>query len=383
MKKIKMYWMAIFPAFLLSCLVTPNTLFTPESCNSILDENNHPRSQIIQELLGESVENGLAGASLLIEDGNTGSFYSFAGNADLNKSIAINACTKFRVASITKMFTATAIMQLVERGLITLETPINEILSAEVLEDIKRANEATVKDLLAHKSGIANYDDNPHFPAMILNEPSKPISLMEKLDLIRGQGATPAWVVEKFGIVYSNSNYLLLQLIIEKVANENYEAFIQSNILNPLDLSQTSFSTKNPFPENLALGYVDIYDKGYIRDVSAWDAHRFHGEGCIISNAKELAIFFRAMIDGRLFKNQQTFEMMQSQGLGILKDTIQQTPIIGHDGQAIGYSAEMWYIPQRDCLVVLLANQGRIMEEQPSIEPFEGLFEDIVLTLKE
>jgi|GEM_PF-3196197 len=382
MNKIKMHWFAIFPGLLFSCLVTPNIITTSNTCSSIQDRNNHPKSLVFQELLEKSKENGLTGVSLLIEDGNEGSFYGFTGNADLNESIAIDACKKFRVASITKVFTATAIMLLVERGLITLETPINQILSSEVLKDIKRANEARIKDLLAHKSGIANYDDNPNFPALILNEPGKAISLAEKLDLIRGQGATPAWVVEKFGIIYSNSNYLLLQLILEKVSKVSYEAFIQENILDKLKLSQTTFSTLEPYPENLTLGYVDIYDKGYVRDVSSWDAQRFQGEGCIISNAKELSLFYSALMDGRLFENQGTFDKMQSQGLGILKDTIQETPIIGHDGQAIGYSAEMWYLPQRNCIIVLLANQGRIMEEQPSIKPFENLFEDVIITLE-
>ncbi|MFY9243659.1 MAG: serine hydrolase domain-containing protein [Polaribacter sp.] len=348
------------------------------SVNSIV--NTHNNSDFFQELLNETTYNGLTGVSLMLEDAN-GQFFGTSGFADLENNDAISNCQKFRVASLTKVFTAAAIMMLVEQNTLSLETPINQILSEETLKDIKRSDEATVKTLLNHTSGLANYDDNPNFPAMILNEPGKRISIEEKLDLIRGQNAAPAWVVEDFGFMYSNTNYLLLQLILEKISDIKYEDFVRVNIFNHLNLMDTEISTENPYPINLARGYIDFYDKGTIRDVTEWDAKRFDGEGAIISTSKDIFTFYKALLTGQLL-NQETVELMRENRLGLLKEIYNNQEFVGHDGEAIGYSAEMWYLEEKELIIVLLSNQGRVSNEQPSIQKYENLLRDIVNVLE-
>ncbi|MEM1136450.1 MAG: serine hydrolase domain-containing protein [Bacteroidota bacterium] len=379
---MKRYIFLIIGLSFFSCMEEPTTIYNYTPCGSTKLVNSHLKSESLQVLLEETALANLPGVSLVVENSTKGSFYGTAGKADLHNKVEMDVCKRFRVASLTKVFIATAIMMLVEQERLSLDTPIELILSENVLKDIKRANEAKVMNLLNHTSGIANYDDNQHFPAMILNEPGKRISLSEKLDLIRGQDATPAWVVEKFGSIYSNSNYLLLQIILEKITNATYENFIRENILNPLDLESTSFSTENPYPENLALGYIDFYDQGNLRDVSEWDAQRFDGEGSMLATSKDIAVFFKALLKGELLK-ESTVVQMKEQGLGLLKENLNDQLFIGHDGLAIGYSAEMWYSEESNDLVVLLANQGRISDEQPSIQPFEILLVDIIKLLQE
>ena len=363
--------------FLSSCAKDLYVQSTPGLCNEGDSVNTFSKSEGLQELLNKATNSGLAGVSLVLQDSKGAYFYGNAGKADLHSNIDINKCQQFRVASLTKVFTAVGIMMMVEQEKLSLDTPIDQILLPEVLRDIKRANEATVRNLLNHTSGIANYDDNPNFALQILNEPGKRISLMEKLDLIRGQGAVPAEVVERYGSIYSNTNYLLLELILEKISEQEYEDVVRLKILGPLQLDHTVFSTEKPYPANLARGYIDFYDKGVLRDVSEWDAQRFNGEGSIISTSLDIFIFFKSLLEGQLLEN-KTLAAMEADALGLLKEVYQDELLIGHDGQAIGYSAEMWFLKERELLVVLLANQGRITDDQSSIQSYEKLLTDII-----
>lgn len=352
--------------------------FNLKSCTGLVAmENDHLQSADIQRLLDNYVQKGIPGISTVVSSGTQGFFHGSSGNADLSTTSSLQACNTFRVASLTKTFMATAIMQLVEEGEIDLDAQISSILDKDILEGLDKANETTVEELLGHTSGISNYDDNSRFVATVLNEPGKRLTVEDRLDFARDLEGTPDWVIDQYGLIYSNTNYLLLQLILEKVTGENYDEYILQKILEPLNMNHSTFSTINAFPDGLASGYCDMFDNGKLRDVNLFDANRWSGEAAMISNGLDIHTFYNSLLNTEL-TSAQTLESMISNNLGLLQETIGGIEGIGHDGQGIGYSSEMWFFPEKDLILVLIANQGRISSDQPSIQEFENALVDIL-----
>ncbi len=144
-----------------------------------------------------------------------------------------------------------------------------------------------------------------------------------------------------------------------------------------MGLSHTSTSSMEAYPSGLVRGYVDFYGNDQMRDVNEWDAHRFDAEGNIISTANDLFTFFQALMSGKLV-SADLLETMKHQRLGLLQETFELENALGHDGIAIGYSAEMWYLPRSELTVILLSNQGRLVNENWSVLKYENLLRRVI-----
>jgi len=361
-----------------SCLKDPDHSLKQQACDPILPfANTHTLDAELQSLMERAHENGLPGISVSIHSASKGSFFGTFGKADLHNGIALSPCHTLRAASFSKTLMATAFIQLHDEGKIDLESPISDLLPVDVLEGLDKANETSIAELLNHTSGIPNYDDNSRFVAAVLNEPGAELSTHDRLNFAKELGGIPDWVIEKFGYIYSNTNYLLLELILEATTGEPYDQYLDKHILQPTGMFSSSFGTKNAYPESLCVGYCDMYDNGRLREVSAFDARRWSGEAALISNTSDMYRFFEALLQARL-TSAEGIELMKNEQYGLLKESIAGHEGIGHDGLAIGYSSQMWHFPDMELTVILMANQGRISGDQESIAPFERLLEDIV-----
>jgi len=350
--------------------------------NTVEIEKLHENHSALEQIIHQYVKKGtLPSLAVWVTSKEKGNFLFSEGLADLQSQVSLDFCHQFRVASLTKTLLATAILQLVEEGQLQLDDQVSDFLTPEVYADIKRTEKASIASLLNHTSGIANYDNNPNFPLAILDEPGKPLTIEDRLDLARNQGATPDWVMEKYGPSYSNTNYLLLQLILEAITQQSYEDYLIRMIFEVLDLKHSTFSTLEPFPEYLVPGYCGFYDDETLIDVSPYDANRFSGDGAWITTIEDLSLFFTALLDGKILTF-STLDLMRTQQLGLQTKTVSSLKGIGHDGRAIGYSAEMWYFPEVALKIILLTNQGRISENQPSMQQWEELIEALVIAAK-
>lgn len=364
--------------FFSSCKVIEEEALTPANCQGEMVETTHSASIKIDSVLQNSIEGGVTGVAVYVHSDTKGIFKSSYGTADLSINTPMEVCTKFRVASLTKVFTATAILMLVENGKITLATKVGSYLEDSKVSGIQDIDEIEIEQLLNHTSGIPNYDDDIRFAPMILNNPGGSISLEQKLNLVRNSGGrVPDWVIKKFGQIYSNTNYLLLQLIIEKASGVAYEKFVRDNIIDKLGLKNTSFGKEKTYPNGLAMGYVDFYGNGIMRNVNEWDANRFDAEGDLISTVGDLSNFYKSLLSGKII-SVTMLEAMKNRRLGLLQEEFELENAIGHDGIAIGYSAEMWYLERSGLLVVLLANQGRLVNENWSVLKYENLLRQII-----
>lgn len=340
--------------------------------------DNHPASTQMDSVIEAAVNDGLVGGTIWVHSATKGSYSRGFGFANLQTQQVTDRCQQFRVASLTKMFTATLILMLIEEGQITLDTKVGEFLDESQVSGIQDINLITIEELLNHTSGIPNYDDDVRFAPMLLNDPGRLISLEQKLNLVRNKGGrVPKWVIKKFGQIYSNTNYLLLHLIIEKATGQDYDTVLAERILQPLKLYSTVTSRENPFPSRLANAYVDFYGDGKMREVREWDAYRFDGEGSIISTVNDLHTFFDALLSGQLI-SLPMLEQMKDKRLGLLQEAFELENAMGHDGIAIGYSAEMWYLPRSQLMVILLSNQGRLVNENWSVLKYENLLRRVI-----
>lgn len=340
--------------------------------------NTHLASAALDSVARQAIDEGLTGVSLAVVSANKGTYLKSFGSADLSTGEAMQVCHKFRVASLTKVMTATATLMLVDKGAITLNTVAGEYLDASQVSGIQGINEITVEQLLNHTSGIPNYDDDIRFAPMILGDPGSPVTLEQKLNLVRNSGGrVPKWVIKKFGQIYSNTNYLILQLIIEKAAGMPYEQLVREQVIEPLNLSNTSFGSEEAFPAGLSTGYVDFYGNDVMRNVHEWDAHRFDAEGDLISTAADMQKFFRQLLAGSLIPD-PLLQEMKDKRLGLLQEEFELENAMGHDGIGIGYSAEMWYLPGSGLMVVMLSNQGRLINENWSVLRYENLLRRVV-----
>ncbi len=338
--------------------------------------DKHPKADELDQLVQEAIDRGLVGLSMIVKTPE-GIYEKQGGLANLEKSIPMRGCHSIRIASLTKTVLATAILLLVEDGKLNLNDRMNLHLLDGDIEDIPGADSVMIEQLLNHTSGIPNYDDDSRFPALILNQPGAHISLEEKLDLVRGDDRIPAWVVEKFEYIYANTNYLLLQLILERVSGKSFEGFVMEYIFNPLGIFDVHFGRVNFFPSSLATGYVDFYGNNTIRNVQLWDAGRFDAEGNLIMTAYDVYMFFFNLLEGNIV-SPQTLKLMREKRLGFLNTTFGDLQAFGHDGIAIGYSSEMWHLPEANVTVVMLANQGRLIEETSQVMLFEDLLVDVI-----
>ena len=376
MKKLVIF--LLFTTFFNSCQVLQEGIEPIVECETKGLPNDHQASEKLDSLLVDAVTDGLVGGVLLAHSASKGHYLKAFGYSDLQNSMLTQPCQKYRVASLTKVFTATLVMMLIEEGGIALDTKVSEYLDKDQTSGIQDIELITIAELLNHTSGIPNYDDDVRFAPLILNDPGRPISLEQKLDLVRSKGGrVPKWVIKKFGQIYSNTNYLLLQLIIEKAAGKPYDEVLKERILAPLGLNQTSTSSMEAYPSGLARGYVDFYGNDQMRDVNEWDAHRFDAEGNIISTANDLFTFYQALLSGELVPA-GLLEEMKHQRLGLLQETFELENALGHDGIAIGYSAEMWYLPRSELTVILLSNQGRLVNENWSVLKYENLLRRVI-----
>jgi len=227
---------------------------------------------------------------------------------------------RFRVGSVTKVFTATLILQLADKRKLALDDTLERYLPGIV----RAGRQITIRHLLNHRSGLANYTDDPAWPR-------RERRLTRPIQSLRFAASRPLDFKPGRAWRYSNTNYIALGLIIEKITGHTYAHELQQRILQPLGLRHTQLATTHRLP--------DLQDDG-INPNAPWAA------GSIVSNAPDLARFFSALLSGQLVSNTALQQMKQTvaaelgvgDGLGIFSTTTRCGTAWGHNGQILDYS---------------------------------------------
>lgn len=356
----------------------------------IVAEVLNPKYTQFQNLIDEIVSQGVPGIMMTIYEGNDVNklWVGSSGKADLKNNVEIKNCNITRVGSTVKMFTAVTILQLAEEGKLNLDDKAEKYLSEKSMKDIENVHETTIRQLLQHSSGIYNYISSSLFQTASLNDLTKEWEPQELLNYARGENAN---FVPGSDVDYSNTNYVFLGEIIEKIERKPFYQAFQERIFDPLNLTFTSFAAENPVPDNIIRGYIDLYSKLEVTDAtyySGWDY--FTADGGLISNPYDLYIFLKSVVTKGII-SEESFDIMTDwispstdneifYGLGIFKMKTKFGDIYIHSGDAIGYAATMMYLPAHDVFICFAVNgnYGKIDEFTQGKEAIEHIIEKVL-----
>ncbi len=257
---------------------------TLSSCDA-----RHKRKSLkskIDSYINAYVDQGwFSGSVLVAKDGNVVLSKGY-GMANLEHNIPNTAQTKFKLASITKQFTAMAIMQLQEQGLLS----VNDTVS-KYIPDYPNGDKITIHHLLTHTSGIPNLNNSEY-----KTNKTQPQTLETRIALFKNK-TLESEPGEKHD--YTDNNYILLTYIIEKASSKKYETFLQEHIFNPLSMKNTGCDDGKRIIKNKASGYAVIMD-GEIVNASYLDMSFEVGAGSLYSTVQDLYLWDRALYTQKL-----------------------------------------------------------------------------------
>lgn len=299
------------------------------------------------EYLSEITKQGrFTGAALVARDGKV-IFSKGYGLANAEFDIPNTPQTKFRLGSVTKQFTATAILLLQERGKLSVQDSVCKFFDACP----EAWKEVTVHHLLTHTGGFPNFTNFPDYTKTMMI-PTSMESLIARfkdkpLDFKPG---------EKWN--YSNSGYVALGYIVEKVAGEPYESFVQKNIFNPLKMANTGYDHHETILKNRATGYS--LDKGQKVNSLPIDMTIPHGAGALYSTVEDLFTWNEALFSDKLLSAKSREAMMtpvkNGYGYGIGMSEQLKRKSVSHSGGINGFSTILVRFPEEKITIVVLRN---------------------------
>ena len=294
---------------------------------------------------------------------------SAAGNSSPFTGEPARPEMRFLIASVSKTFTSVAIQQLAEEGKLSLDDPISRWLPADLVKKIPNGNRITVRQLLDHTSGIADYDEDAII-VMELQDPSVPVPYTTGIN--QSLDNSPLYPPGT-NYTYSNVNYNLLALIADKAAGMPYEEYVNRSILAPAGMNDTYLSRINYFSGPHMKATDELAD-GERYDFTNLYVQFDRGAGEIVSTTADLNRFHRAVRDGRLISRSSLADMENvtpvsvrvkgsaSSGYGLGYE-VRRIPemnltLSGHSGGYYGSSTFWYYSPELDAYVTLNANSA-------------------------
>ena len=295
---------------------------------------------------------GIGGAVLVMKNGKPLASKGY-GLAAVESKAPITHDTKFRVGSVTKQFTAALILMLQEDGKLSVQDPVCKYVDPcpEAWQPV------TLHHLLSMTSGITSITSLPNWRADLRFKDLKPA---ESIAAVSGLPlkAKPGEVYE-----YSNTNYIVLGSIVERVSGRTYEQFLAEKIIKPLKLTNTGIDNGKLKLLNFARGY-DMKD-GQIVPADPASVIVAFGAGNMYSTVGDLYTWQNALLNGRVFKNKATLDAMltpnknnYAYGLMVVTDSKGRKRVT-HGGGIEGFIADSVYFPDGDLFIVALTNNGR------------------------
>ncbi len=248
----------------------------------------------LRERVDALVAAGVPGAILLTREGRRTTQIA-SGLADVERGRAIRATDRFRIASLTKTYTATVVLQLVAERRLSLEDRVEHRLPGLV----PGGAGITIRQLLDHTSGLFDFENDPRSLAPYLAGDFG--HHWEPRALVEIGVSHPPLFAPGTRYAYSNTNYLIAQLIVERITGRPLGAALERRIFRPLGLRATSYPTTPSIPGRHVHGYL-VLDGPPATDVTGISPTLYAGAGAIVSTARDVATFYRSLVGGRLLR---------------------------------------------------------------------------------
>lgn len=270
------------------------------------------------------------------------------GFANLDKGKRLNSNTLMKIGSNTKVFTAAMIFQLIDEEKLSLDTKLSRFQPK-----VMNADKITISHLLSHRSGIFNMTADETFEEYRV----KGLSALQQLDKI---ASYPSVFEPDSRYEYSNTNYILLSYIIEKITNKSYGQNLSQRITEKLGLSHTAYGPDKGILEKTARGYY--YEDGWV-EIESTSMNLPRGAGAIVSTGADLNLFFRALMQGKLISDNSLAKMTEfrdGRGRGIndfiVPPSITTEKGVSHGGQIDGFLAQPIYFTNADIGLTFISN---------------------------
>lgn len=267
------------------------------------------------------------------------------GYSDMASKQKPNKETKYRIGSVSKLFTATLMFKAIEEGKITLNQTIDNYFP-----EIQNANIITISHLLNHRSGIHSFTDSKE---EFLSYHTQPKTETEMVNIIT-KGGSDFKPDEK--AAYSNSNYVLLSYILEKLYRKPYGKILEDGIIKPLNLKNTFFGNKINPDNNEAYAYH--FEKKWKR-TNETDPSIDMGAGGIVSTPSDLIRFAEALFNNKILLPESIAKMNTIQdkfGMGLFKIEYYNEFSYGHNGEIDGFTSVLRYFPDENMAFAITSN---------------------------
>lgn len=299
-------------------------------------------SRRIDEIVSFRVANKEFSGSVLIAKGDDIVFNKSYGLANIEWAVPNTTTTKFRLGSITKQFTAAAILLLEEDGKLNLEDPVR----VHWPEAPRAWEKVTIFHLLTHTSGMAPPDEAWRFS----EGPAE-----ETVGHFRDR---PLEFEPGSEFRYSNSGFILLAYLIERISGQSYSDFLQERILTPLGMKDSGVESNGPIVANRASGYADS-ENGWVHGAYLSMPSSI-GSGAVYSTTEDLLRWTRGLFGGRLLKANSLEKMLtpfkDDFALGVEVSNENGHKVIRHGGSIEGFNALLAYYPDDEMTLAVLAN---------------------------
>lgn len=332
----------------------------------------HPKAADLQAIMDEYISKGIPGMTVLIND-EDGFWIASAGMADIENNVKMQPCHINKLGSVTKMMMGTLVWQLVQDGTLSIEDKISKHIP-DVANRIENGKEITLGMLINHTSGIYDIARDLGYNLAVINDMTKVWTSEEILDYIEGKEATNFPGEE---VNYSNSNTMLVGMIIEAATGTHHGTLLENRIFEPLGMDNTVYyDYSDDFPKaHLAQGYLDLNnDGGGIQNISNLNPGSGNGYTGVYSTVTDLYKFMNALLREQSLTTAENLDFILSNmtttpggswksSFGAIHDEQrdffpEDLHAYGHAGGDIGYSANLNFFPHNNTVFAATFNYG-------------------------
>lgn len=328
------------------------------------DDTSRAQAGLDEVVWSDVVDNGYLGTGVTVRLADGRTLRSAIGFADPEDVVLYDvASTEQVIGSVTKLYTAVLAMQLVEGGQIALDDTLDRWFS------FAGAGQITVRMLLTHTSGL-----NEYLSQLTLEQIGQSWSPEELLQVALDAGPLGAPGMEQG--IYTNTNFLVLGMIVEAETGTSWEDNVAERIAQPLGLEHTYFAGEEERATNLAGGWMQTEDGGWLDTLTLIDPSVGWAVGGMVTTNEELFRFTEALFDGELFESPDTLAQMlrfdtemnpeylgqeppSQVGLGIIRMTLDGMQLEGHLGHIEGFNAGALRNPDTGEIIVVTSNDNR------------------------
>ncbi|MFE2877478.1 serine hydrolase domain-containing protein [Streptomyces roseus] len=281
-----------------------------------------------------------------------GSYVRAFGIADKATGAPIRTDMNMRIGSVTKTFTVTALLQLVDQGKVRLDDPIGKYVAG-----VPNGDRITLRQLAGMRSGLFNYSEDEGFFKALTTDPRRPFTPQE---LLAYSFKHPVLFQPGAKFYYCNTNLILLGLVVEKQSGQRLDDYVNEKVVRPAGLHHTLFPVGAEFPKPHSQGYTDQTASGKTEDAADWNPSWGWAAGAMISDLEDLKAWTKVMATGTLLKpatqaeRLKVVEALPGTGYGLGIFNVQGW--IGHNGSLPGYQALAVYLPEAKATLAVMLN---------------------------